>query len=331
MMKLLDRVRQAIRTRHYSERTVEAYVSWIRKYIRFHGLRHPEELGEEEIATFITHLAVRRRMSASSQNQALSALLFLYRHVLEREVGKLDGLVWAKTPRRLPVVLTPAEVSLVLQELEAPNRLAGQLMYGAGLRVSECASLRVKDMDLERLEITVRRGKGGVDRVTTLPRTVVGVLREQMASVRRLDGRDREDPAYGGVTLPGALERKLPNAPLDWPWLYIFPAARRCRDDAGRLRRHHRDVTVFQRAVKAAVRTSGLNKRASCHTLRHSFATHLLVAGTDIRTVQKLLGHRSVVTTMIYLHVAGKGAYGASSPLDNLPGPQTCPQLVPES
>ena len=286
-------------------------------------------MGEAEIAGFLTDLAVRRRLSASTQNQALSAILFLYRHVLGREVGKLEGLVWAKTPRRLPVVLTPAEVTAVLQGLEAPDRLAGQLMYGGGLRVSECASLRVKDFDLERLEITVRRGKGEVDRITTLPRSVVGALRAQMALARRLHERDREDPRYGGITLPGALARKLRNAPFETPWLYLFPASRRCRDDAGRLRRHHRDVTVFQRAVKAAVRGSGVTKRASCHTLRHSFATHLLVAGTDIRTVQKLLGHRSVVTTMIYLHVAGKGAYGARSPLDDLPLARE--EIAPES
>ena len=317
-MKLLERVSQAIRTRHYSPRTEEAYVDWIRKFILFHDLRHPKDMAEPEIARFLTHLAVRRRMSASSQNQALSALLFLYRHVLEREVGQLEGLVWAKGPKRLPVVLTPREVRVLLAELPGPYRLAAQLMYGAGLRVSECASLRLKDLDFERLELTVRRGKGGVDRVTTLPESIVDDLRGQMEEARLVHAKDSEHADYGGVTLPGALDRKLPNAAFEVCWLYLFPSARRCRDDSGRLRRHHRDASAFQRAVRGAARRSPLTKRASCHTLRHSFATHLLSAGTDIRTVQKLLGHRSVTTTMIYLHLVGRGAYNTRSPLDQL-------------
>ena len=317
-MKLLDRVRLAIRTRHYSPRTEEAYVDWIVRYIRFHGLRHPESLAEPELTAFLTHLAVDRRMSASTQNQALSALLFLYRHVLGIEIGRLDGLVWAKTPKRLPVVLNRSEIRDVLAQLQQPYRLAGQLMYGSGLRVSECASLRIKDLDVERLEVTVRRGKGNVDRVTTLPESILAPLRAQIEHVRLTHARDAEQPEYGGVTLPDALDRKLPRAPFEVAWLYVFPASRRCIDEAGRYRRHHRDATAFQRAMTRAVRRSGVTRRASCHTLRHSFATHLLAAGTDIRTVQKLLGHRSVVTTMVYLHVVGRGAYGARSPLDLL-------------
>ncbi|MGM0576542.1 MAG: integron integrase [Myxococcota bacterium] len=315
-MKLLERVRVVLRTKNYSPRTEEAYCAWIVRYVRFHGLRHPAEMGADEAVAFLNHLAVVRRLSASSQNQALSALLFLYRKVLEMDLGDVGATTRARKPRTLPVVLTPTEVRAVLRRLDGPDRIAGALMYGGGLRVSEVASLRVKDLDLERLEIVVRRGKGAVDRVTTLPGALVGLLREQIARVVCLAEADDEAPDFGGVTMPDGLERKFPRAAKEVPWLYLLPAARRCRDEQGRLRRHHRDVSHVQRSVKAAVRRSGVAKKASSHTFRHSFATHLLDSGTDIRTVQKLMGHRSVRTTMVYLHLVGRGAYGTRSPLD---------------
>ena len=317
-MKLMEQVRNALRRGHYSPRTEEAYGRWILQYVRFHGTRHPAELGESEVVAFLTHLAVERRVSASTQNQALSALLFLYGQVLDRKLGELVGNMRAHGPRRIPVVLTPAEVARLLRSLDGEDRLAGQLMYGSGLRLSECASLRVKDADVARLEITVRRGKGEVDRITTLGGGLVKPLEEQVDRVRRLATRDRRDPRYGGVTMPYALDRKLPSAPFEESWLYVFPAGRLCRDEGGHLRRHHRDPSTFQRAVRSALGDAGVRKKASCHTLRHSFATHLLDQGTDIRTVQEVMGHKSVTTTMVYLHLVGRGAYGVRSPLDRL-------------
>lgn len=273
-------------------------------------------MGTPEVEAFLTHLAVERRMSASFQNQALSALFFLYKHLLDKDLGDLTDIVRAKGPKRLPVVLTQREVGAILCQLRGDYLLAAQLMYGSGLRVAECASLRVKDVDLARAEVTVRRGKGQVDRITTLPTRITEGLEDHIADVRRKHDHDRENSRYGGVTLPFALERKMPNAAFEVGWLFLFPATRRCTDRDGRLRRHHRDQTAIQRAIKAGVRRSDVRKKASCHTFRHSFATHLLDHGTDIRTVQKLMGHRSVTTTMIYLHLIGRGAYGARSPLD---------------
>ena len=330
-MKLLDRVRATIRTAGYSPRTEEAYVHWIVLYIRFHGVRHPGEMGEAEVVAFLNHVAVDRQLSASSQNQALAALMFLYRHVLGRQLEELGGITRAKTPTNLPVVLSAPEVRSVLAQLAGSDFLAAALMYGGGLRVSECAALRVKDVDLARLEVVIRRGKGKVDRITTLPATIVPDLRRQIARVAALGEEDAQEPRFVGVTMPAQLDRKFPRAPRDLAWQYLFPAGRRCTDERGRLWRHHRDVSGLQRALTRAVRRAGVTKKASCHTLRHSFATHLLDTGTDIRTVQKLMGHRSVRTTMIYLHLVGRGAYGTRSPLDLAVGPEVVTGAHPET
>ena len=321
-MKLLDAVRRAVAVRHYSGRTADAYVAWVRRFVRFQGMRHPRELGPAEVAAFLSDLAVRGRVSAATQNQALAALLFLYREVLRRDIGRVGPLVRAKEPVRLPVVLTRAEVARVLRQIEGQARVVAGLLYGSGLRLLECVELRVKDIDLERREIRVRRGKGARDRVTVLPELLVTPLRRQLGWVRALHERDR---ARGGgrVALPGALARKLPGAAADWPWQWVFPARRTYRDAATvELRRHHVHPTAVQRAVAAAVRRAGLSKRATCHTLRHSFATHLIEDGYDIRTVQELLGHRSVETTMIYTHVLNRGGLGVVSPADRLGAPR---------
>ncbi len=314
--RLLTRLRRAIRARHYSRRTEQAYVRWVRQFVRFHGLRHPRELGAAEVEAFLSDLAVRGRVSAGTQNQAASALLYLYERVLDRPLGRVGGVVRAKEPVRVPVVLTPAEVRAVLGCLSGVNRLVVTLLYGAGLRLMEALQLRVKDIDLERREIRVRRAKGGRDRVTMVPEVAVGALRAQLRAVWGRHQRDLAGGA-GGVTLPGALHRKLPGAVVEWPWQWVFPASRRYRDRAsGAWCRHHWHPTTVQRAVRAAVREAGLTKRATCHTFRHSFATHLLEAGYDIRTVQELLGHRDVRTTMIYTHVLNRGGLAVRSPAD---------------
>ena len=313
---LLDQVREAIRTRHYSRSTEQAYVHWIRRYILFHGKRHPAEMAEEEIKAFLTHLAVRRRVSASTQNQALSAILFLYRNVLQKELAWIEGIVRAKRPIRLPVVLTRAEVSRVIKEMSGTPRLVASLLYGSGLRLMECLHLRIKDIDFERNQITVRDGKGRKDRVTVLPASIRPALLEQ---VRRTRGRHERDleRGCGSVEIPGALARKYPRAPWEWGWQWVFPATRLYHGrETRQWRRHHIHETVIQRAFKEAVGRSGIAKPASCHTLRHSFATHLLQDGYDIRTIQELLGHRDVSTTMIYTHVLNRGGRGVRSPLD---------------
>ncbi len=320
--RLLTELRQALRVRHYSPRTEEAYVAWVRRFVRFAGLRHPRELGQAEVTAFLSDLAVTKRVSAATQNQALAALLFLYRKVLGRELGPVGPLVRAKEPGRLPVVLTRAEVTRLLREIDGQARVIAGLLYGSGLRLLECVELRVKDIDLERHEVRVQRGKGARDRVTVLPDLLVTPLGRQLGWVRALHQRDR---ARGGgrVALPGALARKLPGAAADWPWQWLFPARRIYRDAAtGEWRRHHVHPTAVQRAVAAAVRRAGLSKRATCHTLRHSFATHLIEDGYDIRTVQELLGHRSVETTMIYTHVLNRGGLGVVSPVDRLGAPR---------
>lgn len=313
------RFRQALRAAHYSPRTEAAYVSWVRRFIRFHGLRHPDGLGEVEVAAFLTRLASEGRVAASTQGQALSALLFLYRDVLGRPLGNLGAVLRARAPTRLPVVLSRAEVQLVLEQLPGIYRLFGTLLYGAGLRLNEAVTLRVKDVDFGRGEILIRRGKGAKDRVTVLPDSIRGPLAAHLEEVKSLH---QADLATGGgrVALPDALARKLPNASLEWAWQWVFPAARRYRDQPSQeLRRHHLHPSAVQRAIAHAVRRSGITKRASCHTLRHSFATHLLEAGYDIRTVQELLGHRDVSTTMIYTHVLNRGGLGVQSPADFLP------------
>ena len=316
--KLLDRIRQAVRTRHYSVRTERAYVSWVRRFVIFHGKRHPETLGADEIGAFLSHLAVQGKVSASTQNQAMSALLFLYKEVLGKEVPWITDIVRAKEQRRLPVVLTRDEVVAVLGRTSGTPRLMATLLYGAGLRLLECCHLRVKDVDFERGEIVVRGGKGGKDRVTMLPSVAKGPLAEHLARAKRQHDEDRAC-GWGWVELPGGLERKYVTAGREWAWQWVFPATRTYVDrETGRRRRHHLHESVVQRAVKEAVLAAGIPKHATCHSLRHSFATHLLEDGYDIRTVQELLGHRDVNTTMIYTHVLNRGGRGVRSPADRL-------------
>jgi integron integrase len=313
---LVDETRRVIRLRHYSIRTEEAYVHWIRRFIRFSGGRHPREMGQPEIAAFLSHLAVDRNVAASTQNQALNAISFLYKRVLNQELGDLGAVVRAKKPRKLPVVLTRTEVMELLSRLDGTPRLASGLMYGAGLRLMEAVRLRAKDLDLERCELVVRNGKGGRDRITVLPARLVSPLRGQLARARTLHLADLAE-GMGSVFMPGALARKFRGADREWSWQYVFPAAARSRDPrSGAIRRHHFGESTVQRAVKRAVRETGIVKSASCHSLRHSFATHLLESGYDIRTVQQLLGHRSVTTTMVYTHVLNRGGLAVQSPLD---------------
>ncbi len=316
--RLLDRIRQAIRARHYSPMTERAYVGWARRFVRYHRLRHPSEMGAPEVAAFLSDLATRGRVAASTQNQALSALVFLYREVLGHEVGWMDGLVRAKRPERLPVVLTPDEVQQIFSHLHGTPWIMASFLYGAGLRVMECVRLRVKDIDPERNEIMVRDGKGRKDRVTVLPTKVKPSLIAHLRRVKQQHERDLGGGA-GGVELPFALARKYPRHAYDWGWQWVFPATRfYWNREEGCLRRHHLDESVLQRAFKEAVRRAGIAKPATCHTLRHSFATHLLEQGYDIRTIQELLGHSDVSTTMIYTHVLNRGGQGIRSPLDRL-------------
>ncbi len=320
--RLLDSVREAIRTRHYSRRTEKAYVGWVKRYVLFHDNRHPVEMGAEHIAAFLTHLATRVKVSAPTQNQALHALLFLYKQVLGVELPRIENIEPAKTSRHLPVVLSREEVAQLLGAMDGIPRLMALLLYGSGLRVLECCRLRIQDVDLARNQLMVRGGKGLKDRATLLPASVRDELREQIGRVRAQHDRDLANGA-GWVELPFSLGRKYPNAGRTWGYQWLFPATRiyRCRE-TGQLRRHHLHESVLQRAVKDAVRLARLAKRASCHTLRHSFATHLLEAGYDIRTLQALLGHRDVSTTMIYTHVLDRGPGGVRSPADLLRGEQ---------
>ena len=314
--RLLDQVRAEIRARHYSRRTEDAYVHWIRRFIVFHGRRHPRELGAPEISAFVTWLAVERHVAASTQNQALSGVLFLYREVLRQEVGVVELLPRARMPSAVPVVLSPSEVRQVRHELAGVPRIVASLLYGAGLRLQECLELRVKDLDFERREITVRRGKGQKDRRVMLPDALREVLERHLEEVRRLHHADLA-AGFGRVALPGSLERKYPHAPTDWSWQFVFPAGRICRDERfGPPTRFHLHESAVQRAVSEAGRKAGLAKRVGCHTFRHSFATHLLESGYDIRTVQELLGHADVSTTMIYTHVLNRGGLGVKSPID---------------
>jgi integron integrase len=315
--RLLTQVRQAIRLHHYSRRTEEAYLGWVRRFVRFSGLRHPAELGSDDVRRFLTALADRGRVSASTQNQALSGLLFLYREVLGRELESV-AIVRPVRPVRVPVVLTREEVRALLDRLSGAPRLVALLLYGSGLRLLEALQLRVKDLDFETGEIVVRRGKGDGDRVTMLATSASRELGGQLERVRR---RHRSDLAGGGgyVALPGAFHRKSPAAAREWSWQYVFPATRRYLDGSSGCRyRSHVHESVVQRAVKRAVQEAGISKRATCHSLRHSFATHLLEDGYDIRTVQELLGHRDVATTMIYTHVLNRGGFGVRSPADRL-------------
>jgi integron integrase len=317
----LNRVREVIRTRHYSIRTEQSYTHWVKRYILFHNKRHPNELGEAEVAAFLTHLAVMRQVSPSTQNQALNALVFVYRHVLDRPLGDIVGSVRAKRPQRLPVILTKAEVRQLFLHLDGPHWLPACLLYGSGLRLMECIRLRVKDLDFTRRAITVRGGKGGKDRVVTLPDPCIDPLRQQLAQVSRLHNKDLQD-GFGAVWLPHALARKYPRAATAFGWQYVFPASKRSVDPrSGVTRRHHLDESCLQRAVKLAIRKAGITKPASCHTLRHCFATHLLERGMDIRTVQEQLGHRDIRTTQIYTHVLQRGGNAVASPLVDILGP----------
>ncbi|ADE14437.1 integron integrase [Nitrosococcus halophilus Nc 4] len=311
----LEQVRQAIRVRHFSIRTEQAYVAWIKRFILFHQRRHPLEMGEREVSEFLTYLACQKHVAASTQNQALNALVFLYREVLERPLGDLANVVRAKKPQRLPVVLSREEVSRLLGELEGEQWLMASLLYGSGLRLMECMRLRVKDIDFERQAIGVREGKGRKDRVTLLPEPLIVPLKRHLATVKTWHERDLAQ-GFGAVYLPYALERKYPQANKEWGWQYVFPAPKRSVDPRTKLvRRHHYYEKTLQAAIRKAVRRARIEKPASCHTLRHSFATHLLESGYDIRTVQELLGHQDIRTTQIYTHVLKRGGNAVISPL----------------
>ena len=316
--QLIAQLRDAIRVRHYSARTEQAYVAWTKRFIRFHGMTHPKDLDANAVATFLTWLAVERNVSASTQNQALNALTFLYKDVLERPLEFIQGVVRAKRPMRLPAVFTEEEVMRVLAALNGQSWLMAALLYGSGLRLMECVRLRVKDIDFEHRCVVVRDGKGAKDRVVTLADALVPHLREQITRVRRLHERDLA-AGFGEVWLPDALARKYVNAPRELAWQYVFPARSRSADPrTGIIARHHVDESALQKAVKVAITSAGISKKASCHTFRHSFATHLLSSGADIRTVQEQLGHKDVRTTQIYTHLLGRGANAVTSPLNRL-------------
>jgi len=314
--RLLEQVRDAIRRRHYSHRTEQSYVHWIKRFIFFSGKRHPRDLGAPEVTAFLSHLARDRDVAAATQNQALAALLFLYKEVLAQPLPWLDQIERAKRPARLPTVLSVAEVQRLLAQMQGTKWLMASLLYGAGLRLRECLKLRVKDLDFDYGQILVRDAKGGKDRVTMLPQSVIGPLREHLARVKALHERDVAS-GHGDVELPDAIARKYPRAPYEWGWKFVFPSHRLSVDPrSGVIRRHHVFENYLIRGVKEAARAARIAKHVSCHTLRHSFATHLLERGQDIRTVQELLGHSSVETTMIYTHVMNKGGRGVNSPLD---------------
>ena len=315
--KLLDELRSVLRMKHYSYRTEQSYVYWARRYIFFHGKKHPNTMGAPEVRSFCSYLAEKEHVSASTQNQAFNALLFLYRHVVGEELGVVDA-VRAKRPSRLPVVLSRTEVERVLRLLSGTQALMATLLYGSGLRLMECHRLRVKDIDIEQRQIVVRDGKGFKDRVTVLPETVIPDLTKHLERIRALHHIFTER-GYGEVELPYALERKYPNAKYEWGWQYVFPAKSVSIDPrSGARRRHHIHESTLQRAVKKAVQLAGITKPAGCHTLRHSFATHLLESGSDIRTIQELLGHKDVKTTMIYTHVMNRPGIHVTSPADTI-------------
>jgi integron integrase len=314
--RLLDQVSAVARVKHFSLSTERSYLGWIKRFIIFHRRRHPKDMGEEEIRQFISHLAVETKISASTQTVALSALLFLYRDVLKQELPYVTRIERAKRSKKLPVVFTRREVQSVLARLDGTHHLIASLLYGAGLRLMEAVRLRVKDIDFERNEITIREGKGAQDRVTMLPAAIKEPLKAHLAKVRVVHETDLRN-GYGAVALPYALERKYPSASKQWGWQFVFPSSQLSKDPrSGKERRHHLFADHLQRAVKNAIRAAQLNRNGSCHTFRHSFATHLLEDGYDIRTVQELLGHKDVRTTMIYTHVLNRGGKGVRSPLD---------------
>ncbi len=315
---VLERVRAAIRGRHYSIRTEKSYIDWIQRYILFHNRRNPDAMSGKEINEFLSHLALKENAASSTQNQALCAIIFLYKHVLKQETGELGQLVWAKKPKKIPIVLSKDEVRRVLSQLSGINWIMANLLYGSGLRLMECLRLRVKDIEFDYCQVIVRDGKGQKDRVTALPETVIKALQMHLIKVKQIHEKDIQ-AGYGKVYLPFALEKKYPKANMEWAWQYVFPASKLSADPrTGIIRRHHLDESVLQRAVKVAMQKAGINKQGSCHSLRHSFATHLLEDGYDIRTVQELLGHENLNTTMIYTHVMKKGGLGIKSPADKL-------------
>ncbi len=316
--KLLDQLRDRIRLKHYSRRTEDAYLDWAKRYILYHNKRHPQEMGKQEVEAFLTHLATERNVAAATQNQAKAALQFLYKEVLEIQLPWLDEVEQAKKPKRLPVVLTEKEVQALLAQVPQAYALLARLIYGTGMRLLEGLRLRVQDLDFERAELLIREGKGAKDRVTMLPQSLLKPLQEHLKQVRLLHEQDLQK-GYGEVWLSESLARKYPHAGREWPWQYVFPSFRLSVDPrSGVTRRHHLDEKGLQRAIKQAAGDAGLTKNVTPHTLRHSFATHLLQAGYDIRTVQELLGHKDVQTTMIYTHVLNKGGMGVTSPLDRL-------------
>jgi len=315
--KLLDQVRAVIRTKHYSRRTEEAYIYWIKKYIFFHKKRHPNEMGEKEINEFLTHLAVKENVSASTQNQALNAIVFLYKQILKIKIDDIGEVVRAKKPKKEPVVFTQSEAEKILANLHGKYWLMAMLLYGSGLRLLECLRLRIKDIDFEYESVTVREGKGQKDRTTILSKKMIVPLKKHIESIKKLHEQDLAN-GYGSVFIPYALERKYPNIGKEFGWQYLFPASKISVDPkSGIKRRHHLDESVLQKAVKQAIRKVGITKHASCHTFRHSFATHLLLRGQDIRTVQELLGHSSVETTQIYTHILKRSGLGVKSPADD--------------
>jgi integron integrase len=315
--RLMERLRARLKSKRYSKRTEAAYCAWVRRFIVFHDRRHPMTMGEREIAAFLTHLARDREVSASTQNQALHAILFLYRNVLNTPIGYIGEIAPARRPQRLPIVMSQAEVKLLLGEMRGVPRLCATLMYGSGMRISECVSIRVQDIDFDRREILVRAGKGDKDRRVPLPVAAIEALTVHLSRLETRFGRDLS-LGFRGAALPGALATKFPNAERQWIWQWVFPATRPYRDKkSGKMRRHHLHQSVIQRAVTSAADACRMSKRVTCHTLRHSFATHLLESGTDIRTIQELLGHSDVRTTMRYTHIAKHGL-GVQSPADRL-------------
>ena len=316
--RLLDQLRETLSSRHHGRRTEQTYCQWVKRFIYFHNVRHPKDMAEPEVNAFLTHRAVKEKVSASTQNQALSALLFLDRHVLGREIGDLGEVIRARKPKRLPVVMTRDEVKAVLANLSGDKWLMASLMYGAGLRLMECLRMRVQDIDFSRNEILVRDGKGAKDRIAMLPESLKAPLQEHFKSVKAIHERDLAD-GWGRVLLPDALDRKYPKAPREWRWQWVFPRENRWKNSqTGEQGRHHVDESLVQKAVRQAVTAAGLTKRATCHTFRHSFATHLLESAYDIRTIQELLSHKNVSTTMIYTRVLNKGGQGVRSPMDGL-------------
>ncbi|KAA3609238.1 MAG: integron integrase [Calditrichaeota bacterium] len=316
--KLLERLTGTLRTMHYSKRTIDVYGHWVRRYVLFHHKKHPNDMGEMEINLFLSHLATKEKVAASTQNQALCAIVFLYKHILKKEIGEIQNIIWAKKPKRLPIVLTVDEVKLILQQLRSAKWLMASLLYGAGLRLNECLQLRIKDVDFGYKQLQIHDAKGKSARFTVLPGNLILPLHEHIEKVKNLHDSDLS-AGFGSVALPNALQRKYKNAEYEWRWQWLFPAPNISTDpETGIKRRHHQGDWALQRALKKAVRESGITKRVTCHALRHSFATHLLEDGYDIRTIQELLGHKSVETTMIYTHVMQRGGRGIRSPMDRL-------------